>query len=543
MPELIDVKKEMRKRVAYLESASGNGVFNKDFFNGQGHIDNADSIFYDPYFVSENAFHGIRTISRVQFGGIPCVTLRKVAQKAWIINTCINHIQKKIKPFLKPVTDRNSRGFLIYKKGEDLTKAAKDDKTRDNITDFICNCGNFEDSDRDSFVKYCLKIVRDSLTIDQVATELQYTKDKKLCAFYAVDAATIEKVIHDKNVDTEWKYIQVVDGIPSAGYTTDTMLFDFENPRTDIYHSQYGYSYVEQAVDLITSFINTFVYNAGNFTENKLPKGMLLINGDATSERVEAMEDYIAEIMSGGPLNQWRIPIIPAGDKDASIEWKQLNGSNREMEFQQWNDYLTSAVVAMFGCSMDELGIQSQKSQTMFENSGADRMSASKSLLLGDLLTFLESYINKIVKKINPDYLFEFVGYEKDNPNTVADLDEKEVRTWKSINEKRAEKGLDPIDLSKVENGADLPMNVQLVQMFQAAQAQAGMGEGMEEGEGDNWENYGDNAEGEQSEESAEDEIEEEIKEDQENGDFGTEENGDFGEEQTELNKSLLVRI
>lgn len=543
MPELIDVKKEMRKRVAYLESASGNGVFNKDFFNGQGHIDNADSIFYDPYFVSENAFHGIRTISRVQFGGIPCVTLRKVAQKAWIINTCINHIQKKIKPFLKPVTDRNTRGFLIYKKGEDLTKTTKDDKTRDDITDFICNCGNFEDSDRDSFVKYCLKIVRDSLTIDQVATELQYTKDKKLCAFYAVDAATIEKVINDKNVKTEWKYIQVVDGIPSAGYTTDTMLFDFENPRTDIYHSQYGYSYVEQAVDLITSFINTFVYNAGNFTENKLPKGMLLINGDATSERVEAMEDYIAEIMSGGPLNQWRIPIIPAGDKDASIEWKQLNGSNREMEFQQWNDYLTSAVVAMFGCSMDELGIQSQKSQTMFENSGADRMSASKSLLLGDLLTFLESYINKIVKKINPDYLFEFVGYEKDNPNTVADLDEKEVRTWKSINEKRAEKGLDPIDLSKVENGADLPMNVQLVQMFQAAQAQAGMGEGMEEGEGDNWENYGDNAEGEQSEESAEDEIEEEIKEDQENGDFGTEENEDFGEEQTELNKSLFVRI
>lgn len=543
MPELIDVKKEMRKRVAYLESASGNGVFNKDFFNGQGHIDNADSIFYDPYFVSENAFHGIRTISRVQFGGIPCVTLRKVAQKAWIINTCINHIQKKIKPFLKPVTDRNSRGFLIYKKGEDLTKTTKDDKTRDDITDFICNCGNFEDSDRDSFVKYCLKIVRDSLTIDQVATELQYTKDKKLCAFYAVDAATIEKVIHDKNVDTEWKYIQVVDGIPSAGYTTDTMLFDFENPRTDIYHSQYGYSYVEQAVDLITSFINTFVYNAGNFTENKLPKGMLLINGDVDSRIVETMEDYIAEIMSGGPLNQWRIPIIPAGDKDASIEWKQLNGSNREMEFQQWNDYLTSAVVAMFGCSMDELGIQSQKSQTMFENSGADRMSASKSLLLGDLLTFLESYINKIVKKINPDYLFEFVGYEKDNPNTVADLDEKEVRTWKSINEKRAEKGLDPIDLSKVENGADLPMNVQLVQMFQAAQAQAGMGEGMEEGEGDNWENYGDNVEGEQSEESAEDEIEEEIKEDQENGDFGTEENEDFGEEQTELNKSLFVRI
>lgn len=495
--EKIDVEKELKKRVAYIKKDNGDGIFNKNFFNGQGGIENADSIFYDPYFVSENAFQGIRTISRVQFGGIPCATLRKVSQKAWIINTCINHIQKKLKPFLKPVTDRNARGFLIHKKDEDLTKSPKTDKTRDEIKDFIYNCGNYEDPDRDKFVKYCIKIVRDNLTIDQVATELQYTKDKKLCAFFAVDAATIEKVIPNQNVKTEWKYIQVVDGIPSVGYTTDTMLFDFENPRTDIYHSQYGYSYVEQAVDLITSFINTFVYNAGNFTENKLPKGMLLINGDATSERVEEMEDYIAEIMSGGPLNQWRIPIIPAGDKEASIEWKQLSGSNREMEFQQWNDYLTSAVVAMFGCSMDELGIQSQKSQTMFENSGAERMAASKSLLLGDLLTFLESYINRIVEKINPDYVLEFVGYEKDNPNTIADLDEKEVRTWKSINEKRAEKGLDPIDLSKIENGADLPMNVQLVQMFQAAQAQAGMGDmggmGEEDAEdNDDWQNYGD---------------------------------------------------
>ena len=55
-------------------------------------------------------------------------------------------------------------------------------------------------------------------------------------------------------------------------------------------------------------------------------------------------------------------------------------------------------------------------------------------------------------------------------------MDEKEVRTWKTVNEKRAEKGLDPIDLSKVENPADLPMNVQLIQCFQSQQAQDDMG-------------------------------------------------------------------
>lgn len=486
-PESIDMK-NLAKRVAISQAAKEKnaGIFNTYFFDGHGKIENADSVFYDPYFIADNSFEGIRTISRVQWGGISPRTLRRVAEKAWIINTCIVFVSRKIKPFLKPVTDRNQRGFIVHKIDEDITKALKDDEEREYIKNFIKNCGNYDDPDRDKFVKYGTKLLRDTLTLDQITTELQYDKSGKPCAFFAVDAATIEKVVvEDRNSErnkNHWRYLQIVNGMPAAGYTADTMIFDYQNPRTDIYHSQYGYSYVEQAIDLITQVINAFVYNSGNFTENKLPKGMLLLNGDASPDQVDEMTDYLCEIMSGGPQNQWRIPIIPSGDKDSGIEWKSIN-ANREMEFSQWMDYLTSAVVALFGCSMDELGLQSQKSQAMFENGGQDRMNNAKSALLGDVLTFFEDYMNKIIEKINPEYVLEFVGYEKDNPNTIADLDEKEVRTWKSVNEKRAEKGLKPIDLNKVGNGADLPMNVQLVQMFQANQANSGM-DGMDMGDG-----------------------------------------------------------
>ena len=484
--EEINVDQLLAKRKAYNERAfkklqdakdDSRNIFNQYFFQDKGREHGADSVFYDPYFVSSQCFENIRTISRIQYGGIHCRTLRAVAAKAWIINCCITHISRKIKPFLKPVTSRNERGFIIHKRFEtQLSK--KEDKEAVKIRDFMVSTGNYVDPSRDDFVKYCVKLLRDELTLDQIATEIQYNKKGEPVAFFAVDAATIERVIPEKENETNFRYLQIVDGMPAAGYTMDNMIFDFENPRTDIYHSMYGYSLVEQAVDLITSEINTFIYNAGNFTENKLPKGMLLLSSDANSDVIDEMEDYIAEIMSGGPLNQWRIPIIPSGDKDAKLEWKAIN-TNREMEFQAWLDYLSSGVMALFGCSADELGIQSQKSQAMFENGGQDRMAAAKSSLLGDLLVFFESYFNKIVAKLNPEYVFEFVGYEKDNPNTVADLDEKECRTWKSINEKRAEKGLDPIDLSKIDNAADIPMNVQLVQCFQSAQAQEGMDDGM----------------------------------------------------------------
>lgn len=474
-PQPIDIEKELRKRVAFNKMADDNkNIFNTYFFQDKGRMHDADSVFYDPYFVSSNSFKDIRTISRIQYGGIHCKTLRRVAEKAWIINCCITHVSRKAKPFFKPATDRNQRGFIIVKKDEELTKLNKNDKERERITEFLVNCGDYEDTDRDDLSKYCLKVLRDDLTLDQVATEIQYDKSGKPRAFFAVDAATIEKVIPEDKQKTDWRYMQIVDGMPAAAYTPDTLIFDYQNPRTDIHHSMYGYSYVEQAIDLITQEINTFMYNSGNFSENKLPKGMLLVQGDASSDQVETMEDYIAEIMSGGPMNQWRIPIIPSGGKDTAIEWKAMN-TNREMEFQAYLDYLTSAVIALFGCSADELGIQSQKSQAMFENGGTERIQAAKSALLGDILGFFESYLNKIVKRLNPEYRLEFVGYEKDNPNTVADLDEKECRTWKTINEKRAEKGLDPIDLNKIDNGADLPMNVQMVQIFQANQANAGM--------------------------------------------------------------------
>lgn len=471
---------KLLKRVAYNQlmeaKKDSENIFNTYFFQDKGREHGADSVFYDPYFVSSNCFENIRTLSRIQYGGIHCRTLRAVASKAWIINTCINYVSRRIKPFLKPVTSRNERGFIIHKKYEEIiSNNKKEDKKCDLIRDFIVSTGNYKDPGRDNFVTYCTKLLRDELTLDQIATEIQYNKKGEPVAFFAVDAATIECVIPEKENETTFKYLQIVDGMPAAGYTYENMIFAFENPRTDIYHAKYGYSLVEQAVDLITSVINTFVYNAGNFTENRLPKGMLLLSGDMNSDNLDEMEEYISEIMSGSPLNQWRIPIIPSGDKDAKIEWKPIN-TNREMEFQAWIDYLVSGVLALFGCSADEIGLQIQKSQPVIDSAGSDRIAAAKSSLLGDLLVFFESYLNRIIEKIDENYVLEFVGYEKDNPNTVADLDEKEVRTWKTVNEKRAEKGLDPIDLSKVENPADLPMNVQLIQCFQSQQAQDDMG-------------------------------------------------------------------
>lgn len=527
-PTPINIQKEFAKRAMFdkLGLQHGNG----SFFNNSGRLHGATSSFFDPFTVSDTSIASLRCVSRAQNGSVSCRVLREIAQKAWVINICIGSIEKKIKPFLKPSTDRNLRGFVILKKGEEIGKAAGQKSTkRKEIEDFIIHTGNYDDSDRDTFTKYASKIVRDLLTIDQVSTEIQYNRGGQPIAFFAVDAGTIQRVLPNAE-HPEFKYAQVIDGMARAAYTDKELLFDFANPRTDIYRSFYGYSPVEQAIDLIASEINTVTYNAGAFTENKLPRGMLLVDGDLDYEATEEMTDYIAEIMSGSPANQWRVPIVPSGvskENGGGIKWVQLGGNNRDMEFSNWLDFLVSNVVALFGCSMEELGLHSQKSQTMFEKEGKTQVEQSKSTILGDTLSFLQDYVNRILDIAYPDYQLEFVGYEKDDPKAIVDIDKAETEAYKTLNEKREEKGLKKLDAE----WADIPMNPQAVQLFQSAQAQDN---NMDGGAGDDesWGDYSGAVMGE----------------DAESGDFGEESlEAESREEQPaaesgEMQKSLLAR-
>jgi hypothetical protein len=472
--EPISIQREIAR---YYQRNQRLGAYQRNAGNNSG----LQAALYDPLLMVENRYGGLRTVDRYQNRSISCDTLRRVSTKCWIIQACILNVQKKIKPFLKPSTDRNIRGFVILKKGEDVGKASgKKSAEREKIEKFLLNTGAVYDPDReDNFVKYGVKIIRDILEIDQIATEIQFTRGGDPFAFWAVDAATIEKVLPGYENPEKIKYVQVIDHIPYAFYTKDELIFDFQNPRTDIRYSFYGYSYVEQAIDLVTSVINAFSYNSGFFTENKLPRGMLLIDGDASVETKEMIEDYVAEIMSGTPSSQWRVPVIPSGFKrgeGGKISWIPLTGTNKEMEFTGWMDYLNSGVASIFGATLEDLGIHSQKSQPLWESSREPIIKSTKSLVLGDVLSFFQSYLNRIIEKINPDYEVEFVGYEKDDPREVLEIDKGEVESYKSLNEKREEKGLKKMDA----DWANIPMNSYAVQLYQGTQ----MGGGMEDMEG-----------------------------------------------------------
>jgi hypothetical protein len=262
-------------------------------------------------------------------------------------------------------------------------------------------------------------------------------------------------------------------------------LFQFDNPRTDVKHYGYGYSKVEQAVELIVSSINTFAYNAGAFTEDKLPRGMILLSGDVGMEEVEEIEDYLIDVMGPqgiyGASQRWGIPIIPSGksgDK-SSIQWQPMGNSNQEMQYSRWQDFLNMGIAALYGVDIESTGIKSEKAAKILESGSAEAHKYSDDKGIGNALTFLRRHFQNILDDIDPEFSFVFHGFEQDDAKELREATESELKTYKSLNEIRLENDLEPIDAK----WADIPgaQNPQYVQLYQN---EAGIGEeGAPEGE------------------------------------------------------------
>jgi hypothetical protein len=465
-------KQHLLERRNFREARRQN--INSWGFNGENfHRSDIKSIFYDPLMLDTNRYGHVRTISPYYGRPISYRILREVSKKAWILNVCIMNVIRKVRPYLKLSTSENMRGFRIKKK-ETEEMNEKETAIAKKLAQFMMKTGDVDDPYRkDDLDKYTTKILRDLFQLDQIATELQRTKIGDLCAFWAMDAATIEAALpNDYGID----YLQVIYNVPYGDFSKDEMIFDCMNPRTDIEKAGYGYSLVEQAIDLVTSAINTFMFNAGFFTENKLPRGIILLQGDADSDEVEMIEEYIINLLSGPPTSQWRIPIIPAGKPDGGaeggqrrLEWVSLQGNNREMEFGEWYDLQLSGIVSLFGESMESIGLHSQKSQPLIGVDTQPKVDATKSLILGDVLGWLQKHFNQIIEAKNPEYELEIVGYERDDPKLAIDIDKAEVGTWKTIDEKRIEKGEKPFKKS----WSEIPLNPYVIQLL--GQEQSGM--------------------------------------------------------------------
>lgn len=473
--------------------------------------------------------------------------LYQMSVKNSVVGAVINTRVNQVSAFTKPSRfSEDGVGFKIRLRDPSATPNAEQKEVMNSIELFLENCGFSDDSDRDDFDTFIRKIVRDSLTYDQMTFEVIPDRKGKPAEILAVDASTIRAASENYQADQIWseitpkkneevKWVQVVDGTIVSWFTARELAFGVRNPRTNINLQPYGFSELEQLIHQITSHLYAEEYNSKFFSQGGTTKGIINIksdpNGIGNKEQLDSFKrQWRAQV--NGMTGAWKTPVlqVPQG-----IEYVNVSQSNREMEFEKWMNYLVNIVCAVYQIDPAEVnfpnnGGVSGNGGSVFESSQEVKLKNSKDKGLKPLMRFIESIINKfVVSKFSQDYVFVFTGLDEKSEEEKAELDMKQVKTWRTINEIRKEHGEKPI-----ENGDVIldPSWMNYVNQQQMAQQSMGGGDEMmgdEEGD-DDYSDYmmNDEEDEEQPEESTE-----------ESG--GDNDYSDYMTEDTEKSESKLI--
>jgi hypothetical protein len=484
--------------------------------------------FYDPLFVLDYLQFKTKNAS----WALSYQLLRKISYRngviASIINTRINQCSLFATPYVMP----NDRiGYSIKpkdKKYQHMLKQADPNKKVPNITEkeiqtimelgeFIDNCGTIDskmrDPQRDDFSTFLRKIIRDSLTFDQLCFEIvRDPSSGKPSAFYAVDSGTIRLSDPKTRIEKGIYYVQFIDGNLYTAYDYNEMAFAVRNPTTDIKANGYGISEIEMALNYISSQIYGEEYNKKFFTQGSTPKGIINIKGgNVQREELDAFRRaWHAQLTGVG--NAWKTPILSS---ESGVDWINLGATNRDMEFGRWLEYLVNIVCGVYQIDPVEInfpnkGGVSGQSRTMNDSSAIERIKFSKDKGLVPLLRFIEKTINKYI--IQPltggEFEFCFHGYTDLIEEQKIRLEKQEVEYLVTVNEVRARYGYKELPSGDIILN---PVYAQAKMAADAAAAEQGQPQEGEEG-GDDQEAEGDpDAEGEDVEEGDEGGAEDEF--------------------------------
>jgi hypothetical protein len=473
----------------------------------------------DPF--SYNAtVHGYKE----KYSFIDYTKMRQISYSDPIISAIIQTRSNQVGAFGIPQVDRYKSGFRVGMRDKEKKPSPAAKKKIEELNRFIMSCGFEEPMEatphlkkRDNFEIFLRKIVRDSLTYDQVNFEVVPRRNGQPAQFIAVDAATIRLLPDQHEKDDAFggdyngqandnpliiqpfqggkvrptkipRLVQVINGTPRATFDEFEMAFGVRNPRTDVLANGYGFSEIEQLITTITAHINAETHNRKFFSQGSAQKGIIAFEGTVPPDQLEAFRRQWHQQVSG-VQNAWKTPIVAVG-KDSKLNWVSLHASNKDMEWGSYMEYLIKTICGVYQIDPIEIGFDISRNSSGGGTGGlggqgqqVERLKFSKDKGLDPLLRFIQNMMNEyIIWRIDEDFEFEFVGLNMGSEKDQLDIDKTKVETFMTINELRSEHDLKPLQTTeKVKDAGDMVMSSSFIQAYQALQG-AQMAEGDEFG-------------------------------------------------------------
>lgn len=404
------------------------------------------SVFFDPNDLSGNG-KGFKDSK----GILSFEVLRRMGN-IHIIRSIVNTRIEQIQNFLHFSEDDQKEGFTIRKKTSLFKEEKKEissveKKKIEEIVEFLMNSGFNEKWDNiDDFQTFVRKIAFDSLTLDQLAFEVVRDKGWNIKKYRAVDASLIRFLdsVDPKQRERLEDY-RFKGYLPRFCMTWDEQIlinpttkepilyypwelgFGIRNKSSDIRKNGYGTSELEILVELITGVLWSIQYNMNNFSIGSTPKGFINVkNVNISDSNLNEFRQAWSQMMTG-VRNAKRTPVINGID----LEWIDLDKSNREMEYQEWAQFLVIMVCSVYRIDPSELGFSFKNQAQLFGQDGQKaRLQHSREKGLKPILIFLENIITKyIVSEIDEDYEFVFTGIEVEDEETQVNLDKTKLES------------------------------------------------------------------------------------------------------------------
>lgn len=406
--------------------------------------------------------------------------LSKMATKNAVISSILITRINQVSMFTKPARySSNGIGYRIKLRSPDKVPTNKQKKAILALEMFIENCGFDTDIHRHSFTEFVKMTLRDSLVYDQLCFEIVPDRMGRPSYFLATDASTI-RAASNKNRQSDYSnfsyinsqdvdFVQVIDNKMVNAFSASEMAFGVRNPRTSINLQPYGFGELEQIINQVTSHLFAEEYNSRYFSQGGTTKGIINIKGKSGVGDRENIESFKRQWKAqvSGLYGAWKTPILQVPE---GLEYLNVSQSNREMEFQQWMNYLINICCAVYQIDPSEVNFPNNGGvggkSSLINNDSSDKLDNSKDKGLRPLLAFLADLINKyLVAPFSDDFIFEFVGDGSKSDKEIAELESAAVKTYKTVNEVRAEHDMPPL-----ENGDMLLDGVYAQAIIQAKQ-------------------------------------------------------------------------
>lgn len=351
---------------------------------------------------------------------------------------------------------------------------------------FLLNCNieiqNARSRDAHKFTslrQFLSMLTRNTLTYDGMAIWTDMDDSGRVKAFKCLNAGNIRLTGPHGYQGDENKFAVAVDeaGNVLTSFTRENLTWYVRNPRADPEIWGYGLSEIEIGIKLIEGFQNAIDMNAGTFTKNSTPNGMLLVKGTGWVQRHLDVLARMWKNLKSGPTKEWALPVVVV-PKDGEVEVLDLtNIKGKEAYYQDWINMAVGAFCTVYRFPPHRLGyrVSGNGPDSELPNQTANLRADEEDPGIEELLTHIEIVINEyILWSRYPHLQFTFSG-----KNPQEDAREYEARVLAmTVNERRALADLPTVEDAAKEYGGNpkiaelvgnAPTDPSLTGIYQAA--------------------------------------------------------------------------